>query len=267
LPLSRKYTTLGNGGKRFKTKVKLLRRVRPGIRNYRPKIDNSPFANLDEVKDKILRTQSIKAEISNLTESKDINAINSDLSKTESTRIKQVNYYIQNIINRAIIEKWKSGVTIKQIVRKLASAFGKSKKAFKTFDNLRKDANNFNAILDLIPVWIMELDDASRIIPLEAGLFDYVILDEASQCNVAYTLPVMYRTNRVLFVGDSEQMRDSTIMFKSNRIFDELAHRYQIPEERQIKATGTAVQSVLDIAYKRGFMDRPLRYHYRSSAS
>jgi len=230
------------------------------------KIDNSPFANLDEVKDKILRTQSIKAEISNLTESKDINAINSDLSKTESTRIKQVNYYIQNIINRAIIEKWKSGVTIKQIVRKLASAFGKSKKAFKTFDNLRKDANNFNAILDLIPVWIMELDDASRIIPLEAGLFDYVILDEASQCNVAYTLPVMYRTNRVLFVGDSEQMRDSTIMFKSNRIFDELAHRYQIPEERQIKATGTAVQSVLDIAYKRGFMDRPLRYHYRSSA-
>jgi len=244
-----------------------LRRVRPGIRNYRPKIDNSPFANLDEVKDKILRTQSIKAEISNLTESKDINAINSDLSKTESTRIKQVNYYIQNIINRAIIEKWKSGVTIKQIVRKLASAFGKSKKAFKTFDNLRKDANNFNAILDLIPVWIMELDDASRIIPLEAGLFDYVILDEASQCNVAYTLPVMYRTNRVLFVGDSEQMRDSTIMFKSNRIFDELAHRYQIPEERQIKATGTAVQSVLDIAYKRGFMDRPLRYHYRSSAS
>ncbi|MEK9185309.1 MAG: AAA domain-containing protein, partial [Patescibacteria group bacterium] len=61
-----------------------------------------------------------------------------------------------------------------------------------------------------------------------------------------------------------EQMRDSTIMFKSNRVFDELAHRYQIPEERQIKATGSAVQSVLDIAYKRGFMDRPLRYHYRS---
>ena len=112
----------------------------------------------------------------------------------------------------------------------------------------------------------MELDDASRIIPLEAGIFDYVILDEASQCNVAYTLPVMYRTNRVLFVGDSEQMRDSTIMFKSNRVFDELARRYQIPEERQIKATGNAVQSVLDIAYKRGFMDRPLRYHYRSPA-
>ncbi len=228
------------------------------------KIDNATVANLEEIKNKILRTQEIKSELQKLSKTDSTNKIDSALKRAEQERVKRIGLYIQNIINQGIIEKWKTGITIKQIVRKLASAFGRSKKAFKTFDNLRKDVNNFNAILDLIPVWIMELDDASRIIPLEAGIFDYVILDEASQCNVAYTLPVMYRTNRVLFVGDSEQMRDSTIMFKSNRVFDELAHRYQIPEERQIKATGFAVQSVLDIAYKRGFMDRPLRYHYRS---
>ncbi|MFA5368570.1 MAG: AAA domain-containing protein [Candidatus Paceibacterota bacterium] len=230
------------------------------------KIDVAKASDLEDIKNKILRVQTIKLELQELSKTDNINKINSELKIVEQERIKRVASYIQTIINRGITEKWKTGITIKQIVRKLASAFGKSKKAFKTFDNLRKDINNFNAILDLIPIWIMELDDASRIIPLEAGIFDYVILDEASQCNVAYTLPVMYRTNRVLFVGDSEQMRDSTIMFKSNRIFDELAHRYQIPEERQIKATGSAVQSVLDIAYKRGFMDRPLRYHYRSPA-
>jgi very-short-patch-repair endonuclease len=112
----------------------------------------------------------------------------------------------------------------------------------------------------------MELDDASRIIPLELGLFDYVILDEASQCNIAYTLPVMFRAKKALFVGDSEQMRDNTIMFKSNKSFDELARRYQIPEELQIKATGSAVQSVLDISALRGFMSIPLRYYYRSPA-
>lgn len=112
----------------------------------------------------------------------------------------------------------------------------------------------------------MELDDASRIIPLEPAVFDYVVLDEASQCNVAYTLPVMFRAKKTLFVGDSEQMRDNTIIFKSNKAFDELAHRYQIPEELQIKATGAAVQSVLDIAALRGFISIPLRYHYRSPA-
>src|SRR5437879_4871430 len=99
----------------------------------------------------------------------------------------------------------------------------------------------------------MELDDASRIVPLEAALFDYVILDEASQCNIAYTLPSMFRSKKAIFVGDSEQMRDNTIAFKSNRSFDELAHRCGVPEDLQIKSSGSSGQSVLDIAGLRAF--------------
>ncbi len=228
------------------------------------KIDNAALADLDEVKNKILRVQEIKAELQKLAKTDSTNKIGSALKRTEQERVKRVGLYIQNIINNGIIEKWKTGITIKQIVAKLSRAFGKSKKAFKTFDNLRKDVNNFNAVLDLIPIWIMELDDASRIIPLEAGIFDYVILDEASQCNIAYTLPVMYRTNRVLFVGDSEQMRDNNTLFKSGRVLDDLAQRYKIPEEKRIKMTGSAVQSVLNIAELRGFMSQTLHYHYRS---
>ncbi|TRZ77221.1 DUF559 domain-containing protein [bacterium] len=228
------------------------------------KINSITTVDLEEAKNKILRTQTIKTELQKLSQTENTNKISSMLKHAEQERVKRVGLYIQNIIDQGIIKKWKEGITIKQIVNRLSKAFGKSKKAFKTFDNLRKDVNNFNAILDLIPVWIMELDDASRIIPLEAGIFDYVILDEASQCNVAYTLPVMYRTNKVLFVGDSEQMRDNTIMFKSNKFFDKLAHTYDIPDDKQIKATGSAVQSVLDIAKNRGFMSKTLHYHYRS---
>lgn len=228
------------------------------------KIDSASVVGLEELKNKIVRTQEIKSELHFLKKSGNLNSINSQIRDADKERIVRVASYIKNIIDRGIIKKWKEGVTIKQIVTKLSKAFGKSKKAFKTFDNLRKDENNFNAILDLIPVWIMELDDASRIIPLEAGIFDYVILDEASQCNVAYTLPVMFRSKKALFVGDSEQMRDNTIIFKSNNIFDQLAHTYGIPEDKQIKATGSAVQSVLDIAKNRGFMSRTLHYHYRS---
>lgn len=230
------------------------------------KIDEARVDELEEVKSKILCVQEIKSELKKLTKTDSLNKIGSVLKRAEQERAERVALYLQNIVNSGIIDKWKQGVTVRQIVAKLSKAFGKSKKAFKTFDNLRKNSDNFNAVLDLIPIWIMELDDASRIIPLEAGIFDYVILDEASQCNVAYTLPVMYRTNHVLFVGDSEQMRDSTIIFKSNRVFDELARRYSIPEERQIKSTGKAVQSVLDIATQRGFLYKPLRYHYRSPA-
>lgn len=218
---------------------------------------------IQEIKENTLRIREIIKELKGL-KSGDINELSNKLNNVEKDRSKKVALYIQNIINKNIIEKWKTGVIIKQIIKKLAKAFGKSKKAFKTFDNLRKDPENFNVILDLIPVWIMELDDASRIIPLEAGIFDYVILDEASQCNIAYTLPAMFRAKKALFFGDSEQMRDNTIIFKSNKSFDELACRYQISEDLQIKATGSAVQSVLDMANLRGFSSVSLRNHYRS---
>ena len=218
----------------------------------------------EEVKRNILRTQEIKKELAELVKVESVNSLSSKTKRLEIDRTKRIAAYLQNIVNENIIKKWKTGITIKQVVQKLSKAFGKSKKAFKTFDNLRKDTDNFNAILDLIPIWIMELDDASRIIPLMPGLFDYVILDEASQCNVAYTLPVMFRSKRALFVGDSEQMRDSTIMFKSNKHFESLARMYQIPVERQIKAYGDTVQSVLNIAENRGFMAKNLHYHYRS---
>lgn len=227
-------------------------------------IDRSSVAELDDVKKSILRVQEVKKELRRLADSGSINRLSSTVKMADRERRKRVAQYLENIVNDNLIQKWQQGITVKQIIRKLARAFGKSKKAFKTFDNIRKDPDNFNAILDLIPIWIMELDDASRIIPLEAGIFDYVVLDEASQCNVAYTLPVMFRSSRAVFVGDSEQMRDTTIRFKSNRVFDELGRKYRIPEEYQIKATGSAVQSVLDIAANRGFKDRTLHYHYRS---
>jgi len=222
-----------------------------------------PKANFNEVKEKILRVSEIHRQLNEI-KTENPNDINLSLERTEKTRQQRIAKYLQNIINKKILDKYKEGASVRAIIRKLAKAFGKSKKAYKTFDRLRDDPNNFLAIMDFIPVWIMELDDASRVIPLEPGIFDYVIFDESSQCNIAYGIPAMYRAKKAIFVGDSEQMRDNTIIFKSNRSFDELAKKYQISEDLQIKATGEAVQSILDIARLRGFEEVPLRNHYRS---
>ena len=217
------------------------------------------------VRKKILRAKEIKVGLNKLAKSKNAtNEISASIKQSEIERRNRVSQYLQNIINENLINSFNKGITVARIVKRLAKAFGKSKRAFKTFDNLRKDPENFNAVLDLIPVWIMELDDASRIIPLEASLFDYVILDEASQCNIAYTLPTMFRSKKALFVGDSEQMRDNTIIFKSNKSFDELASRYGVTDDLQIKSTGNAVQSVLDVATLRGLKSIQFHYHYRS---
>ena len=228
------------------------------------KINNFNSASCTEIINKILKAIQLNEKIKELNNHINTQYNISDQTSLEKERVKCISTYIQNLIDEKILDKWEGNSSVKQTVRKLAGAFGKSKHAFKTFDTLRKTPDNFKEILNIIPIWIMELDDASRIIPLESNLFDYVILDEASQCNIAYALPVMYRTAKVLFVGDSEQMRDGTVAFKSNRDFDELAHRFQIPEEKRIKTTGASVQSVLDIAYKKGFTEKTLRQHYRS---
>lgn len=183
--------------------------------------------------------------------------------KNQITRKEIISQYLSAIIEDNI-KKNASQVKIWRKLQELQKAFKKSKKAFKTFDKLKNDPTNFETILNIVPVWIMDLDDASRLIPLVANLFDYVVFDEASQCNIAYTIPSMYRAKKAIFVGDPEQMRDSTVMFKSNQAFDQLASRYKVPESLQIKPTGTAVQSVLDIAKTRFGIPKILQYHYRS---
>lgn len=61
-------------------------------------------------------------------------------------------------------------------------------------------------LLELRPIWLMNPDVASRMLPLEAGLFDLVIYDEASQMPVEYALPTLFRARRVFISGDEKQM-------------------------------------------------------------
>lgn len=42
--------------------------------------------------------------------------------------------------------------------------------------------------------------------PLEAGLFDFVVVDEASQCHLAYVLPAAFRAKQLILVGDPNQL-------------------------------------------------------------
>ena len=43
-------------------------------------------------------------------------------------------------------------------------------------------------------------------LPLERGLFDLLIVDEASQCDVFSVVPALWRAKRVLVIGDDKQL-------------------------------------------------------------
>jgi len=65
----------------------------------------------------------------------------------------------------------------------------------------------WNALLGALPVWLVNLSDLHRVIPMERELFDLVIIDEASQCDIASAMPALQRAKRAVITGDPKQLR------------------------------------------------------------
>ncbi|MGE8498516.1 MAG: AAA domain-containing protein [Pseudomonas sp.] len=86
-------------------------------------------------------------------------------------------------------------------------------------------------LMSLRPVWLMNPDVASRVLPLKAGLFDIVIYDEASQMPVEFALPTLYRGRVTVVSGDEKQMPPTA--FFSSRIESDEAELFdgESPDE------------------------------------
>jgi superfamily I DNA and/or RNA helicase len=57
-----------------------------------------------------------------------------------------------------------------------------------------------------LPIWIVTNLSVRNALPLEPALFDLVILDEASQCDIPSALPLLFRARRALIIGDPRQL-------------------------------------------------------------
>jgi len=61
---------------------------------------------------------------------------------------------------------------------------------------------DFRAVLSVLPIWIVTAADL-RVLPLEPGLFDIVVIDEASQCTLTSLLPAIFRGRALVVAGDA----------------------------------------------------------------
>jgi hypothetical protein len=86
-------------------------------------------------------------------------------------------------------------------------------------------------LMKLRPIWLMNPDVASRVLPLKARLFDAVIYDEASQMPVEHALPTLFRGRISIVSGDEKQM-PPTSFFASKVESDEAeAFDGEMPDE------------------------------------
>ncbi len=71
-------------------------------------------------------------------------------------------------------------------------------------NTLSEHANQL--ILQHFPLWAVTTLAAGSRLPMRAGLFDYVVFDEASQIDIASALPLMVRAKNAVVVGDPQQL-------------------------------------------------------------
>ena len=81
---------------------------------------------------------------------------------------------------------------------RLGSAYGKVR---------REMDREFRRVSRHIPAWCVTNLSAGSSLPLKANVFDLLIIDEASQCDIASALPLLYRSKRAILIGDSKQLR------------------------------------------------------------
>lgn len=108
-----------------------------------------------------------------------------------------------------------------------------------------------------VKIWLLTPEVVSEIIPLQTGIFDLVIFDEASQMYVEKGIPSILRAKKVIIAGDHKQLRPSNL--GAGRIEMDID---DIPEDTEITAA-LEEESLLDLARFK-YPDVLLNFHYRS---
>ncbi len=108
-----------------------------------------------------------------------------------------------------------------------------------------------------VRVWLLTPEVVSEILPLEMGIFDMLIFDEASQMYVEKGVPSIYRAKKVVVAGDHKQLRPSSLGV--GRI--EYDSDEDDPED--IVSAALEEESLLDLARAR-YDSILLNFHYRS---
>ena len=68
----------------------------------------------------------------------------------------------------------------------------------------------FAQISKFVPAWSVTNLSARGRVPFSPAMFDLVVIDEASQCDIPSALPLLYRAKRAVIIGDPNQLQHIT---------------------------------------------------------
>lgn len=142
-------------------------------------------------------------------------------------------------------------------------------------NSLRKIINtDFDLFTDFFPIVMLSPTVCSSVIPMNEGLFDLVIFDEASQLRLEDTFPALLRGKIKIISGDSQQMPPSNFFQGGTSVLNPTDEDYE--EEMSASEIQTAhrntsnsldladSESLLVYAENCSYKQSYLQVHYRS---
>lgn len=134
---------------------------------------------------------------------------------------------------------------------------------FSVFDRLKSEPKRAEMLLRILPIWIMTPEDAARLFPCKAGLFDLVIVDEASQVDLPSIAPILFRGKKTVISGDTKQMQPRRFAFTQHQVATEAWHHHGLKQADPDEWLNPVKQSLLTIAAIRAEEENLLDEHYR----
>ena len=199
-------------------------------------------------KDKKFRsTQTIAEEIKNLN--------------------KEKNRIIKKLIEVSIRYNLRKKLDKKSLQNDLlyfAKILQQNKKRYITFEKLKNyQIVDFKEVLSALPCWIISINDVARVFPLNAGLFDVVVIDESSQCAIPSAIPVLYRGKKVVIVGDDKQLPNVEMQFVDDQFNQSLIKDNKIDNLPRSQSFDCKTNSLFDLCGNFADTHIFLREHFR----
>jgi len=133
----------------------------------------------------------------------------------------------------------------------------------KNLQNRLLEDEDFKPLLEAFPCWCVTTYAISNSLPLKPALFDVAIIDEASQCDIASCLPILFRCKKAVIVGDDKQLPHLSFLEKSKE--QSFLSQYEIPDKYQLMWR-FRTNSMFDLANYYSTKPVLLDEHFRSFA-
>jgi very-short-patch-repair endonuclease len=181
--------------------------------------------------------------------------VEKEIKRIEEDFFRSSREYVKSVYTRKILNKWGASNKAKDFLHEVKTT---------RFHEDISDSS-FDKALDVLKIWSSTLKSLNRTFPLTAGIFDYVIFDEASQIDLPSAAPALYRAKNVVVVGDPMQL--SHIAGITKDLDNEIAKAYNLQDQEYLYPSKIRYYDVSLYRCAESCLSKPpilLAKHYRS---